>query len=149
MSIKKEDGPHNCESLAVDTERNEILLLTKTKPQHCGLYVLPLSLHERSHVRTAKRIASPFLPFTTGMDLSPDGRHLVVASMLDGIAVARNESQTWAEAFETSSQRLPLPQRRQGETICFGIRGQTLFANSEKKQQPLWKRRWNNHESDE
>ena len=87
-----DDGPHNCESLAVDVERREILLLTKKKPQDCGLYVLPLSLTEPSDVQTAKRIASPFLPFATAMDISPDGHWLVVASMLDGIAVERSNN---------------------------------------------------------
>lgn len=134
-----EDGAHDCEALAVDVERREILLLTKSSPQKCGLFSLPLRLGRSEEVAVARRIASPFLPFATAMDVSPDGRRLVVGSMIDGVKVTRQADQSWAEAFAGGGERLALPKRRQGESICFDARGRSLFVSSEGKQQPLWK----------
>ncbi|MEZ6122808.1 MAG: hypothetical protein R3C49_06485 [Planctomycetaceae bacterium] len=134
-----DDGPWNCEGVAVDVERREILLLTKAVPHRCGLFVLPLDLKSPEQKRTAKRIHSPFVPFATALDIDPSGRTMVVGSMLDGLIIRRQGNQNWTEAAEQTTAILPLPQRQQGETICFDLDGQWLFLNSEKTDQPLWK----------
>lgn len=133
-----EDGPWNCEGLAVDTESRQILLLTKSLPQKCGLYVLPLDVKTTLQQMTAKRVASPTIPFATAMDVSPDGRTLVVATMLNGLAIRRQKDQPWAAAFLQPGTPFNLPPRQQGETICFAQDGQHLFLNSELTNQPLW-----------
>ena len=74
-----EDGPHNCESITVDTRAGRILLLTKRidgKP--CKLYSMPLPIRTPDKRQTAKALATLRVPTTTAMDLSPDGRRLVV-----------------------------------------------------------------------
>lgn len=134
-----EDGPQDCEGVAVDVERREILLMTKSAPQKCGLYVMPLNLANSKQKYVAKRIASPFIPFATALDISPSGRTMVVGSMFNGIIVIRKAEQSWSEAFVDGVKPLTLPQRRQGETICFDRTGQSIFLNSEHKDQPLWR----------
>ncbi len=139
ITLEFEDGPHDCEGVAVDAERREILLLTKALPHKCGLYVLPLDLNDDKQKLKAKKIASPFIPFATALDISPDGRTMAVGTMLDGILVKRQPKESWADAFGRPATTINLPPRKQGESICFDITAQSLFLNSERKQQPLWR----------
>ena len=134
-----EDGPRDCEGVAVDVERREILLIAKSPPQDCGLYVMPLDLADSKQQLTAKRIAAPFIPFATSLDISPSGRTMVVGSMGNGVVVERSAGQSWAEAFSGGGTPLPLPVRRQGEAICFDRAGRYLYLTSEHNNQPLWR----------
>lgn len=139
IEMTYEDGAHNCESVAVDTKRKEILLLTKKSPQNCGLYRLPLETNRSRVIAVARRIASPFVLFATAMDISPDGSTLAVCTMLNGVVVKRTASQSWAEAVGGGGTAISFPPRRQGETICFDQQGKFLLLNSEFKQQPLYR----------
>lgn len=139
ITYEYDDGPADCEGVAVDPERHEILLLTKSLPQKCGLYTIPLDLEDPKQKRTAKRIARPFIPFATALDISPDGRTMAIGSMLNGMLVRRRPSESWSQAFDHVGTAINLPPRQQGETICFDTTGQSLFLNSEGKRQPLWR----------
>jgi len=139
LRIEDEDGPHNCEGVAVDVELQEILLLTKETPVIGGLYRLPLNLKDRKQKLTAKRIASLPLGFATGRDISPDGRTLIGITMQDGWVCSRKADQSWGDALTTSIRRFLVPQRRQGQAVCFSADRKYLLLNSEKKRQPLWR----------
>lgn len=139
IQFEYEDGPHNCESIAVDTTRKEILLLTKKAPHKCGLYSLPLDLKDSKQELKAKRIASPFVLYATAIDVSPDNSTLAVCTMLNGLIVKRTPDQTWSEACGKSAKSINFPPRRQGETICFEANGKHLLLNSEMPQQPLYR----------
>lgn len=134
-----EDGPWDCEGLAVDAEQNEILLLTKSVPQKSGLYSMPLDLKTPKQQLTARRIATPYIPFATALDISPSGRTMVVGSLLNGLVIHREQKQTWGETFAKQGRAITLPPRKQGETICFDHTGEWLYLNSEKPKQPLWR----------
>lgn len=134
-----EDGLYDCEAIAADVARREILLLTKTAPNQCGLYRLPLDLEQRDRSLTAERIASPFVLLATAMDISPDSSSMVIGSMWTGLLVRRRAQESWADACGRVGQHVHLPPRRQGETICFDRSGRWLYANSEGTNQPLWK----------
>jgi len=139
ISFDFEDGRFDCEALAVDVMRREILLLTKSLPQDGGLYRIPLDLSDAKQKHTAKLVARPFIPFATALDVSADGRAMIVGSMLNGLLIRRTEDQTWADAFREPATPLDLPPRKQGETICFDRDGKSVFLNSEKVRQPLWR----------
>lgn len=132
-----EDGSRNCESVAVDTVRKEILLLTKQIPENCGFYTMPLDLTDKKQKRVAKRIADVPVPFATAMDLSPACDRLIIITLLAGFQVWRDADEPWDQALSDWSV-VQLPGRMQGETICFDRDGKQLFLNSEKSQQPLW-----------
>ena len=136
-----DDGPHNCESVAVDTERGEILLVTKSKsvPLDCGMYVIPLTLEAGTHTVTARRIGSLNIRNATAMDLSPDHHHLVIISQDGATLVDRTTDEGWGEAIQRSLPSFELPKRKGGETVCFGRHPVELFLNSEHVGQPLWR----------
>lgn len=136
-----EDGPRNCESVAVDMERKEILLVTKSKstPLDCGVYTIPLTLEAGTSTAQARRIGSLDLPFATAMDIAPDNRIMVIISIKGASIIEREASQTWGDAIREPSLLLALPKREQGETVCFGKSNDELFLNSEKPGQPVWR----------
>lgn len=134
-----EDGPLDCESLAVDVENQVILLLSKSQPLTCGLYQLPLSLTSGRRTQVAKRISSVGVPFATAMDMAPSGRQLAIVTMLNGMLVTRLDGETWSQACQRPQQVLNLPPRKQGESVCFSANGDSLLLNSEGVNQPLWK----------
>lgn len=139
------DGPVDCEGLAVDTEREEILLITKTFPAQCALFSLPLQITgirepASPAIAECRLVAGLPVPFATAMDVSPDGRRLAVATMLNGVVLQRSRDESWRDAIQNRSPAvLTLPLRRQGETVCFDSDGQALWLNSEGISQPLWR----------
>ena len=139
LQIDYEDGPHNCEGVAVDTERKEILLVSKESPLTAALYRLPLDLQDGKQQRTATRVGSFPVPFATALDIAPDGQSLLAVNMWHGVLIRRKAEQSWKDALSSHAKQVTLPKRRQGESVCFSRDGQSFFVNSERKRQPLWR----------
>ena len=132
-------GPENCECLAVDTKRREILLLTKSNPSICQLCRLPLTLQPGEHVAQAEIVSALSVPWATAMDVSADGLKLVAVNMISGVLIERTESESWSDACQRPAAVIALPPRRQGESVCFEPDGLSLLLNSEGQNQPLWR----------
>ena len=116
------EGPEDCESLAVDTQSKEILLLTKSVPQKCQMFRLPLSTKPGQQKLTAEPIASLAVPFATSMDVSADNQSLVIVNMFSGALIRRGPEETWASACQ-KPRRLPrhthaATSRRDSEPQC-------------------------------
>ncbi len=139
ISFTYEDGPHNCESVAVDTKERRIYLVTKGIPPKAGLYELPLPRRSPAGVLKAKMIASVPMTVATGMDISPDSTRAVVVTYLDAREFVRRRGENWAKAFSRTPRIIPMPKRPQGESICYGLDGRTLYMTSEYLPTPLWR----------
>jgi hypothetical protein len=139
IEFQYEDGRFDCEGVAVDTERREILLLTKELFGRCGLYILPLDLRTQRQTHTARRIASPFLPLATALDVAPSGRHMIIGTLTSGLLMTREGDESWSDAFARPASPLKMPPRKQGESACFDRRKKCIYVNSEFKHQPLWR----------
>jgi hypothetical protein len=165
-----EDGPRDCEALAVDPEQPRALLLSKrTEPP--VLYELPLRPDEpggdgpgesgRPAPRMARRLGEvPGIPpptradveearwlgryraMPTGLDLSPDGELAAVVTYKDAYLFTRADGEGWAAAFARPPERIPLPPMRQAEAIAFAADGRTLFVTSEGRPAPLFRLDW-------
>ena len=176
LVFRYEDGNHNCEALALDSGRKEILLVTKTPGGggEAGVYrmALPdlgfeasvdasddtsttqtadapaplpsiepdesLRLDSGPEIETARKIATLKLPTVTAMDISACGCYAVVLTYGNAYYYERDEDETWAQAFARPPRMVPLPVRRQGESIGFGSDGKSLYLTSEKLPTPLW-----------
>lgn len=141
ISFEYEDGPHNCESVAVDAERGEILLVSKTKlgtGDVTGVYMMPLTLAAGTVTATARRIGTLGIDMAMGMDITADGRRMAVLAPGDALCVERREGESWEEALKRPPRSVPLPERENGETLCFGRTRDELLLNSEHVGQPLW-----------
>jgi len=132
------DGPHDCEAVSVDPHRREIILISKVMGA-AKMYLLPLQMTTPDEPLVARPLAALMLPLVTGMDISPDGRKAIACTYGDAYEFARLPGQTWSEAFGMPPRRLGLPVRPQGEAICYGLDGRTLYLTSERLPAPMWK----------
>jgi len=149
-----EDGPRDCEAVAVDVAREKILLLTKrTVPP--VLYELPLELNPGNNTLIAKRLTKvPTIPqpskeemqmerrfgihsaWPTAMDISADGRVAVVLTYKNALLYEYNTS--WAITFTQKPKHINIPLLIQSESFCFASDGRTLYLTSEKQAAPLY-----------
>ena len=137
-----DDDHRNCEAVAVDPSDRTILLATKEFDLRCYVYALPWPKDDPEKVPkkalVARRIATPKIPLVTGMDVSPDGRRAVLVTYGNAYEFLRQENEGWAAAFSREPREIQMPLRIQGESICYGPDGKTLYLTSEKLPTPLW-----------
>lgn len=157
LPFRYEDGPRDCEGVAVDGPNREILLISKrTEPP--VLYHLPLTAsHDDNDPPLVARRSVPLssiVPPTpaeralpgrlgayrsnvTAFDLSPDQRTAAVLTYGNIYLYHRAEKATWAEALAGQPKRLPVPGLPQAESLCFAEGGATLLLSTEAKNPPL------------
>ncbi len=144
------DGPRDCEAVAVDEAAGQILLLSKrSKPP--VLYSLPLGppLAERPQVATVigplATIPPPtatdlLLPYgryrsqPTAMDLSSDGKELLILTYRHAYLVQRMPGQDWKNVLAEPPLAIKLPDLftlAQREAACFSSDGKRLFVTGE------------------
>ena len=131
-----EDGPHNCEAVAIDPKQKIIFLITKEFGLSCTVFALPLRSRGGKPV-VAKAIAKLNVPVVTAMDISPDGRRCIVLTYMHACEFTRKPDETWKQAFARLPRIIAMPPRMQGESICYGHDGKTLYLTSEKRPTPL------------
>ena len=128
---------HDCEALGVDPTTRTILLVTKEERMPAHVYALPGPENNPNKAFTAKRIAALAIPKVTAMDVTPDGLHAVVLTYGDAYEYVRLAKEDWSQGFSRRPRRIAIPPRRQGESICYGMDGKTLYLTSEHVPTPL------------
>ena len=130
-----DDGPQDCESVAVDPTTRTVHLVSKRG--RATVYELPLPKQLAAKGLVAKSVARLSVWQATAMDISPDGLRAVVLTYFFAYEYCRLPGENWADAFARKGRRLPTPGRRQGESICYGTDARTLYLTSEKLPTPL------------
>ena len=147
------DGPQDCEAVAVDLPKNRVLLLSKRKKIPM-LYALPLNTTAGKRL-TAKGIArvitipaptaedleeryGRYRSQPTSMDLSEDGRTLVILTYKHAYQYHRGPGRTWAEVLCQPPGLILLPPTDtagllQREAICIMPDSRGLMVTSEKR----------------
>ncbi len=149
------DGPRDCEAVAVDARRGEVLLLSKKRvpPE---LFRLPLrpaadgSAAVAELVGTLPGIAQPdaedlaqsptygrYRAQVTAADLSPNGRVLAVLNYRSVHFLVRDPDDGWTAALAAPAAGLALPWIPQAEAIAFAVDGRSLLIGSEQRPSPL------------
>ena len=147
------DGNHDAEGVAVDAAAGEILILTK-RDEPPLLFAVPLSATVAGRSVTARRVGAieripppsdqdrqhafgAFYSQPTALDLSPDGRKMVVLTYQHAYLFSRMPKDSWASAVRERPAliRLPPPHEgrllRQREAICFSPDAMSLLVTSE------------------
>lgn len=137
INFSYSDDVRNCEALAIDPTTKTFYLASKEKRLSCWIYALPWPENDPKKCFVARPIARLPLPKVTGMDISPDGRRALLVTYGDAYQYVRRAEETWAEAFQRPGTLVELPEREQGESICYGPDGKTLWLTSEKRPTPL------------
>jgi len=134
-----EDDFRNCEAIAVDPTSRTILLATKEWLLHSHIYAMAWPKNDPKKATTARKIATlTAVPLVTAMDVSPDGRRAIVLTYANAYQYVREAGEDWAKAFSRPGRMVVMPTRIQGESICYGLDGRTLYLTSEKLPTPLW-----------
>ncbi len=153
------DGPRDCEAVAVDPVREEILLISK-KHVPPEVFRLPLKLTDDKILQTAQHIGmleNIEQPDTEVLEINP--RYGRYRSQISGAAISRNTrvlavlnyhhvylyirnaDQDWNAALKTQA-KLSLPWIPQAEGISFTGNSDGFFVASEKRPAPLLRFRY-------
>jgi hypothetical protein len=142
IEFQFEGGPRDCEAVAFDPTSKSFLLIEKKLGLASDVFELPLKADPnvpRPALRTARRAGSIPVPLVTGVDISPDARLLAVTTYTSIVLYRRMDRESWMEAVKRGGKGIAVPPRRQGEAICFGSDGASLYLTSEKRPCPLFR----------
>ena len=143
IRFRYQSGPRDCESIAFDQATKTIYIITKNLDGPCEVYPLPWPkkpAKKDDDPIVLKPIATLDIPATTAMDISPDGKRAIVLTYWpSAYEYTRTAGKTWAQAFGSKPRILAMPFRRQGESMCYGPDGKTIYLTSEKLPTPLFK----------
>lgn len=149
------DGARDCESVAVDPLRGEILLVSKkrTPPE---LFRLPLAPAGDGVVQVAERIGhlagvsqptpedlsrnpvyGRYRAQITAADISADGRRLAVLNYRTALVYLREGDEGWDRTVAREPVAVPYPWLPQAEALGFDTDNRTLWIASEKRPTPL------------
>jgi len=132
-----EDGPRDCEAVAVDSSQRKILLLSKRKLP-VVLYELPLELSSKESTMIARRkTAVSGIMSPTSMDISPQGHTAAVLTYNHAYVFVRHTGEDWSTAFSRTPHPLDFPALFQQEAICFNKDGGSIYISSEGRSAPL------------
>jgi hypothetical protein len=159
LRFRYEDGPRDCESVAVDVAAERVLLLSKrTVPP--VLYELPLRPAGTGVVEVARRVVAvssmPAPPKgkgrrhrsqPTAMDLTSDGTALAILTGEHGYLYERSPGEPWAQALGRPPLGIVLPPEKSGllkqrEALCFADGTRQLFVTSEGRHAHLGRLDW-------
>lgn len=159
IRFRYEDGPRDCESLAADPQRGRFLLIDKGR-KPAGLYELPMQFTSGGELAVARRIAdlpliwegpvSPALPAgveryrgtPTAIDLSPDGRKLLILTYKHLAEFERRADEDWPQAIARGPMRIVrLPRQRILEAAGYDVDANSALIGGEDEHAAL--RRWN------
>ena len=137
IRFKYEDGPQDCEAVAVDAARQRVFLLSKRRLTPV-LYELPLQPMDSDTIAVAHAISTvSHFSWPTAMDLTPDGLSAVVLTYNNGYLFRRKQNEDWPSAFKRKPQRLRFDRLLQQEAVSFGFYGKSVFVTSERLPAPL------------
>jgi hypothetical protein len=144
LRFRYADGARDCEAVAVDMARREILLVSKrTQPARLYRLALPERAPDKPLVAEwlgdiplpapslADRLVHRFAHMPTALDVSRDGATAVLITQRRAYVYRRGPEQGWPEAFATPAAVLELPPLRQAEAVAISADGRELVIGSE------------------
>lgn len=153
--FRYEDGPRDCEGVAVDTREGRILLLTK-RTQPPQLYALPLRPAQADAIVVARRIGDvpripppttqdlvanprfgPIQSQPTALDFRSDSRLAVVLTYKEAYLFPRDRDESWTSALSGQPVTVPFSRLKQQETACFSPDGHKLYLSTEQQHAPM------------
>lgn len=148
------DGPHDAEGVAVDCSNGTILVLSKRDSPPI-LYEVPLFPPDNENTPiiakkisevpkipapTAEDLLKPFGKYCshpTAMDISRDGRSLVILTYKNAYLFECLDNQSWRAPLLKKPKQLVLPSAyehanlRQREAVCFSADDRSILVTSE------------------
>lgn len=142
FTVKYPDGSHDCEAVAVDPARRQIVLVAKRFLPSVGVYTVPLPPRVEGklsvrHEAIAKRIATLPIPMVTAMDIDQSNGDAWVAGYFQVFHYQCPDRKTGlASQFQSQPQMINLPRWRQIEAFAIDD-AQDRWLTSEGSPMPL------------
>ncbi|HEX7174620.1 MAG TPA: hypothetical protein VF240_04985 [Pyrinomonadaceae bacterium] len=146
LRLRYPDGAHDAEALLVHPSSGDLYVVTKEIVGGAGVYKLAAPPSVAPSVNTLKRVGEVRLPvlfggLVTGGDISPDGRRVVLCDYTSGYEFVLPGGGAATAGFDGVWNQSPLAidfgERQQGEAVCYGADGESIFATSEKRPVPF------------
>ncbi len=147
------DGARDCEAVAVDVAKSEILLISKKRvpPELFSLPLKPVAknviavkigeLPGITQPDTTELEKNPvygrYRSQVTAADLSPNGRVLVVLNYHSVYFYVRDAAGSWTKALSSKPYSFSFPWLPQAEAITFNREGDAIYIGSEQRPVPL------------
>jgi hypothetical protein len=132
LKVSYEDGPRNCESVAVDVNLRQIVLISKSELALCRVYVVPLPEREDDTAKevhaVARHVASLVFPMATAMDIDSRSGDIWVVNYLLALRFPRTENQSIAETLGQTPIDYPLPKWKQIESLAVDLKGRVWIT---------------------
>lgn len=155
------DGARDCEAMAYDAVGDRILLLSKRdKPPH--LYAVDRetalsqgqaeleylgNIHPMRPPTPADRARfggrTDWISQPTGMDISPDGKQLVVLTYRSLYRFRRQDGEDWLSALQRKPDEMIGPPAPQNEAVAYSSDGEAVYVTTEKIPAPVFKIQFN------
>ena len=155
LRVRYEDGPHDCEAVAVDARERAVYLLTK-RDEVPRLYRVELEPKDGNaitlarHVGQVSRVPQPTSAQrkvkgylgkrrgeVTAMDFSDDGSAAVVLTYGSLLYFPRQPGEPWAATLARDPFELAPPTLLQVEAVCFSVDGKHIFVAAESDRRLL------------
>jgi hypothetical protein len=147
IQFRYEDGPRDCEAVAVDAKAEKIILISKRNhpPQ---IYELPLRPSKKHGIQTARKIGQmtvncptfsliPFHDQPVGLDFTADLSLAAVITYYSIFLFPRQPTESWAVAFSHPPTMLPPHTLGQAESVAFSKDGKTVHTVAEGNESPI------------
>jgi hypothetical protein len=140
LKVTYEDGPRDCEAVAVDVSRGLIILVTKAKLPLCGVYTIPLPDRDESgdDIKVAARVVKLLpIPMVTALDIDPVNGDLWLVSYFHTLCFRRSDrTMSLQRQLTALPDTYELPRWRQIEAVAVD-RAHNVWVTSEGKHAPL------------
>ena len=149
LKFTYDDGPRDCEALAVDPVERAVYLVSKrTAPARLYRLALPAPLAAATlvarfvgpvpHLANPAlspgffgRLAGPRIAWPTALDFAPDRSAALVLTYGEPLLFHRAPDESWAAALARPPVRLAPHRFPQAEGACFSADGRAVFVASE------------------
>lgn len=147
VRFRYEDGPRDCEAVAVDAKAGKIILISKrTIPPQ--VYELPLHPLGKPPIQTARKIGQisvncptfsliPFRDQPVGLAFTTDHSLAAVVTYYSIFLFPRRASESWAVALSRTPSILPPHSLGQAESVTFSKDGNNLYTIAEGRESPI------------
>lgn len=131
------DGAHNAETLLVDPQTGDLVIVAKGVPTR--VFTLPGPVAAGGPYMLEEIAPIDFSPIiATGGDISPDGEFIAVRTYTVALLWLRPPGASIAEAFAGEPCKIPLADESQGETLSFAGDGGGYYTVSEGSEEPFY-----------
>lgn len=141
LRLRFPDGPRDVEGMAVDARSGDLLLVSKRDPVP-RFYRVPLSARDAAAPVTATFLASPpagsVQGAATAMDISADGRDLVLLTYTGMYHWRRAAGEDWPQVLARPPKALPRPDIHKAEALVLSATPGRVLVAGERQPAPLW-----------